>query len=165
VRAACDCVDNPRFPSGTEVRLQPTFTDFDEPPPGNMWKLLPKPWRLTAKVAGKYQISGGAVWQGNPYGFRQLSIVLNSESTTSSRVLARVKYGASPDAPNEGPPETTAQIITTLWNMKKGDYVELFALQNSGNELFIYGKTVAPDTSDEIPGIHFEMVRVGPASE
>lgn len=74
-------------------------------------------------VSGKYQITGQARLStpGSASGLRQLFIRLNGGP------LAIAVSTVSP-----GALETVDMIITTLYDLEAGDYVELIAVQTSG---------------------------------
>jgi len=96
--------------------------------------------RLTAQVAGKYQVSGGARFDTNGTGRRQLYIKKNGTSIYSL---------LEPAAPNASVP--TVYVITGLVDLAVGDYVELWVFQNSGGAL---------DLTASFSETHFEMAQV-----
>lgn len=107
---------------------------FDVAAPNNLWGVPPPLTpltRLTAKVAGKYQISGSVVWEANsgpPVGIRQLSIGVNSLLPGGKGIV---------DESFDAAAGTTRQAVSTLWDLNVGDYVELFVRQTSNGPLKI----------------------------
>ena len=105
---------------------------------------LSQPTRLTAQVAGRYQISGATMWSGGGGGtFRNTGILLNG--TTYIALVT--------DAPI---PSGGGQVLSTLFELNAGDYVELVVEQNSGGGLNII-RAGAPFT-DASP--EFMMVKI-----
>jgi len=79
--------------------------------------------RLTCQTPGKYLIIGQVAWPPNSDGTRTLGIRLNGD-TILSQVI-------------EAPPQTAPmqQVVSTIWEMNTGDYVELRVHQTSGSSL------------------------------
>jgi hypothetical protein len=77
--------------------------------------------RLTAKVAGIYQITGQLVWAASAVGLRALAILLNATYTLAIQTDA---------AANQ-----TQYTVTTIFPLSANDYVELIAVQTSGGGL------------------------------
>jgi len=104
------------------------------------------PTRLTATVAGRYQITGNVVWSGaiGVPTFRNLSINLTPTAGPPA-VLA-----ISTQVP-ENPANGMGQLITTLTDLAVGDYVELVPQTDDGTPIAVI----------EVPP-SFMMVRVGP---
>ena len=80
--------------------------------------------RLTAPIAGIYQITGNVRWDTNNVGTRFLTITVNGNRTANSWMQAT--QGAQTD-----------QIVTTIRQMAPGDIAELAGFQNSGGALSI----------------------------
>jgi len=82
--------------------------------------------RLTCRTAGKYLIVGNVHWyaDGSGTGTRIVSIRLNGSS-----FIGRERY--------EPGNELHTMIVTTIWNLAVGDYVELNVYQTSGGNLDI----------------------------
>jgi len=82
------------------------------------------PKRLTCKTAGKYLITGNVQWAANTAGHRVMRIYLNG--TTS---IADVR-----EPPNILD-QAFGQLITTIYDLNVGDYIELQVNQNTGADL------------------------------
>jgi hypothetical protein len=94
--------------------------------------------RLTAPVAGLYQISANIKWGGvNPAGSRSLSILKNGAVELED---ARAAFDG-----------VLSQSVTGLISMAAGDFAEVQVFQDSGTSLSL----LAP------PGLAFSMVKVG----
>jgi len=104
---------------------------------------LGQPTRLTANVAGRYQISGAVFWTGGGGTFRNVGIRLNG--TTYIALLT--------DTPV---PTGGGQAISTLWDLNANDFVELVVEQNSGGTLQILRPP--PPFTDSSP--EFMMVKI-----
>lgn len=83
--------------------------------------------RLTANIAGTYLIIGNVTWEFNASRYRRLTILLNG-TTQIARNLASAETGTS------GKP---TQVITTMYQLVAGDYVELRGAQTIGADLNI----------------------------
>lgn len=81
--------------------------------------------RCTAKTAGKYIISGHLSWPGNATGVRHAAIKLNGST-----------FLAIQEAPADGT-EAVQVSTATVYDLAVNDYLELFAMQNSGGALNI----------------------------
>lgn len=79
--------------------------------------------RLTCTRAGKHLIVGHVRWALNTTGMREIGIRLNG--ATFLAVL-----DATPNASFDH-----VMVVTTIWDMAVGDYVELTTYQNSGGAL------------------------------
>jgi hypothetical protein len=82
------------------------------------------PTRLTCRQAGRYQISGHLEWANNATGARRIWIRLNG--------VTKIAVGASTDPTSDplGP-----AIVTTIWDLTIGDFVELVVWHNVGAAL------------------------------
>lgn len=81
--------------------------------------------RITFTTAGKYRVIGQIAWASNGTGYREATIRRNGSTDIGmNRIL---------------PPSAAvcAQTVTAIYNMGAGDYVELYARQNSGSTLAI----------------------------
>lgn len=97
--------------------------------------------RLTCKIAGKYLVTGHAVWTANNTGMRYAYIRVNGSTVMGYQTTAALTGGYE-----------TQVTVTRVLDLNVGDYVELVAEQNSGGTLaFNLG----------LAGCSFEMVRVG----
>lgn len=74
--------------------------------------------------AGWYSIGGCARFAANATGYREIKVVLNG---LFDLAIMRV--------PNQGAADTVRITIHTEFQLAVGDYVELFATQNSGGAL------------------------------
>lgn len=81
--------------------------------------------RLTCKTSGKYIVTAHLQWAPNAVGERSLVIYLNR--TTIIAALS--------DYP--GAVFDFYQVITTIYDLSVGDYVELWTYQNSGIHLLV----------------------------
>jgi hypothetical protein len=77
--------------------------------------------RLTCKTAGKYQITGHALFAANATGYRQIAIRLGGAT-----------YLAAQGIPSIGASDDHNLSVTTLYSLAVNDYVELMAFQTSG---------------------------------
>lgn len=80
--------------------------------------------RLTAPADGYYLIGGHLLWTGNSTGRRIVEITVNG-----STIVARQEI------PQPGVATSTAQSIATEYYLTAGQYVELYARQDSGGDL------------------------------
>lgn len=87
-----------------------------------------QPTRMTAPVAGRYFITASVRWASNATGRRALALELNGTAAQIARsnVSPFLQGGAAFN------PEQTAQ---TIYKLNAGDYVEVWAYQNSGGPL------------------------------
>jgi len=106
---------------------------------GELWSAV-SPTRLTAPVAGWYQILGSARWDASSAGTRSLSIRVNGDA-----ILAEVVQLGNGNG--------LAQNVITLYYLSAGGYVELCAYQDSGASRVI--QNVAQYSPE------FMMVKVG----
>lgn len=88
------------------------------------------PTRLTARTAGKYLIFGEVIFDANATGNRTVFI---RENQVDADVLARVNVPAASIA--QTTLSRTAISISTHAQLGQGDFVELYAVQNSGGVL------------------------------
>ena len=104
-----------------------------------------QPTRLTAQIAGRYQISGSIIWDTSVGGsYRGARIQLNGTSFIASQVGASDVLGIE-------------QTLSTLYDLDVGDYVELTAEQDSGNAIDVVKLASPYDTNSP----EFMMVKVG----
>lgn len=87
--------------------------------------------RLVCTVAGKYRISALIMFVANATGTRDAYIAVNGVAPGSSRAIGNyeAKMASTP-----GGAVTTLNVDAEL-NLNVGDYVEIFAFQNSGGSL------------------------------
>ena len=107
----------------------------------NIHDATTSPTRLTCRTAGVYLIIGHMSFTSNPDGNRQLLVKVNDTNF--------ITY-VEDDCPPVG---TFRPMLTTIYYLNEGDYVELHALQTSG--VTLYARYQA-DFSTE-----FMMVRIG----
>jgi hypothetical protein len=88
-----------------------------------------QPTRMTAPIAGRYLIVATARWQNNDQGRRTIALEVNGTAVQIARsnVSAYFQGGVNPLQP-----EQTAQAVYML---NAGDYVEVWAYQDSGGAL------------------------------
>jgi hypothetical protein len=88
-----------------------------------------QPTRMTAPIAGRYLIVATARWQNNDQGRRTIALEVNGTAAQIARsnVSAYFQGGANPLQP-----EQTAQAV---YKLNAGDYVEVWAYQDSGGAL------------------------------
>lgn len=79
--------------------------------------------RLTAQTAGTYRIGGAVVFPSTPTGFRAVSIYVNGSSIINTIIPAVSGAG------------TAVPIPAFETHLNVGDYVQIFAYQNSGGAL------------------------------
>ena len=84
---------------------------------------------MTAPVAGRYLIMATVRWDANADGRRILALELNH---SPSRTIARNNVSAVLDERAAFTPEQTVQVV---YKLNAGDYVEVFANQDSGGDL------------------------------
>ncbi len=100
--------------------------------------------RLTVNTAGKYLIIGHGRFQGSSTGRREISILLNGATTIAIQEW---------DAGSAGDAGVIAMHVSTIWDMDRGNYVELRVFQTSSIGLNIESSgSFSPE---------FMMVRVG----
>lgn len=99
------------------------------------------PSRLTCKTAGKYYISAAIFWEFLSGGVYTLFIILNGEYTICGEMR------------NIPAPLMAALTFVTIWDLAVNDYVEVMAIQISGNDAMILNN---PFASPE-----FMMQRIG----
>ena len=108
-----------------------------------MWSPL-QPTRLTAQIAGRYQITGQLFWADGNGTIRLAVIRLNGDDAQG--LVFEDK------APITG--EELSINATTLWDMIAGDYVEIIALHDATPSLSV--------VSEPLASPEFMMTRVGP---
>lgn len=108
--------------------LTPYFWATEEYDTAALHDNLTNPSRLTAPVAGIYRISVVASWQSNPTGFRTIRAVKNRDFSGG---------GFPVGIDSEEAQQTTGNVMNFSMDEKlaAGDYVEIFASQNSGEDL------------------------------
>jgi hypothetical protein len=88
--------------------------------------------RIYVRTPGKYEISGQVVFSSNATGSRQASIRINSNSDTTlatgSEAIGNKQSAVSGLA-------TSVPFPVVIVPLVAGDYIELFAWQNSGGAL------------------------------
>lgn len=106
--------------SGTPAAISFDAERYDY---GNCW-VVGSPTRLTAPVAGRYEIGANAAFAANGTGQRAVDIRLNGTTVISSGL----QNAASGIITTVGPP-------TTIYELAANDYVEMICFQNSGGAL------------------------------
>jgi hypothetical protein len=106
-----------------------------------------QPTRMTAPVAGRYLITASVRWASNSAGRRALALELNGTAAQIARSnVSPYLQGAAAFNPE--------QTVGSVYQLKAGDYVEVWAYQNSGAPLDLQS------TVDN--GITFSMVWIAP---
>ncbi len=82
--------------------------------------------RLICQTSGKYSITGNARFDANAVGFRSLIIRLNG--TDAIAVVT---------GPGIGAVDPADLFLATIYNLTRGDYLQLEALQTSGGNLLV----------------------------
>lgn len=83
--------------------------------------------RVYAPVTGCYLTGGGAEWESNSSGnARNLLIIINGTTTIDNDLRSPVSGNV-----------TRQTVASTPFEMQAGDYVELYAFQNSGGDVKI----------------------------
>ena len=129
------------IPSGIDEPISFSNERFDT---GALWDPS-APTRLTATVAGKYQISASVQFEVDPaadVGSRSISIVYNRGLPSETTIVIDASSASS----------GSFRSVSTLWEMNVNDYVEVIVNQSSGFELAVLPN---PSHSPE-----FMMVRV-----
>jgi hypothetical protein len=119
----------------TKVGFDAEFFDT-----GNLHDNANNNTRLTAPVAGVYQVSAGLTWLPNPNGVRTLRVIKNG---TAVALL---------DSRTAALGENISQSTTGLLQLAAGDFIEVQVVQTSGATLGL--STAEP--------LKFEMVWVAP---
>lgn len=119
---------NQSIPNNTETAIN--FDGTDRYDTNNIHSPTTNNTRLTCNTAGTYIIVGQTSFVGNATGYRSLRINLNAATTIA--VL------------QSNPPGSVecALVVSTIWDMAIGDYVQLAVLQTSGGALNVYGNTI-----------------------
>jgi hypothetical protein len=86
-----------------------------------------KPSRMTAPIAGRYLVTASARWTANAAGRRTIALEVNGTAAQ----IARTNVSAFSSTGTLAP-EQTAQ---TVYKLNAGDYVEVWAYQDSGGPL------------------------------
>ncbi len=110
-----------------------------------------QPTRMTAPVAGRYMIIASARWDSDVDGRRTIALALNGGVGPAGAQIARTNV--SPLL-NGGAAFTPEQTAMTVYKLNAGDYVEVWAYQNSGAPLALLS---AVDN-----GITFSMQWIAP---
>jgi hypothetical protein len=87
------------------------------------------PTRLTAHIAGLYEIGTNLEWSANTAGERYVDFLLNG-----ANVIARIRQNPAVGGDAE-------QNMVTLFRLNPNDYVEVRAYQSSGATLTILGNS------------------------
>lgn len=109
--------------NGTVNRLQITVDVYD---PGNLVDTTN--YRIVAKETGRYRVTAAVKFSNNATGRRELFLYKNGVET-STRDRARCAVNSATD-------DTILELNRTV-NLTAGDYIEVFAYQNSGGSLNI----------------------------
>ncbi len=80
--------------------------------------------RLVCPISGTYSVAGNVIFAANTTGARRLYMMLNGTIVINSMLVSAESTGFP-----------THLSTSTLWSMNPGDYLELYAYQNSGGNL------------------------------
>jgi hypothetical protein len=127
--------------SGATAVLQWNATDFNV---GSVYKATKKD-RLTAPVAGRYLIVASVRWPYNTTGRRALALSLNGTGN---------EIGLSNVAPYATTTLDAQQTVEAVYRLKAGDYVQVWAYQDSGSSLGL--------RTDVVSGVTFTMQWMAP---
>lgn len=95
-----------------------------------MHDTVTNPERLYIRTTGKYLVSGQIVFASNATGYRGLNLRLNSAGNPASGTsLVFSQQGAINGA------DTSVMVPPVVWAFSAGDYLEVFARQNSAGAL------------------------------
>jgi hypothetical protein len=97
----------------------------------------PTRWTCPAGYGGTYQVTASVAWAANATGQRQLYIARNGVALT---------YAGQDTRPSAGSSLITYQQVSALVTLAAGDYIEAWAMQNSGGAL----STANPGTSLQV---------------
>jgi len=92
--------------------------------------------RIYARTAGVYSFSGQLTFESNATGVRNIAVCVNNAGTLTTITSA----GAWPAHPSA---DTTVYVTGFTW-LDAGDYIELFARQNSGSTLNVVAYSYSP---------------------
>lgn len=81
--------------------------------------------RLTCRTAGKYLVVGQCVFEANAAGVRQVVVQQNRGDIPAGNSILPSAGGGTP----------TIVVVSTIFNLAIGDYVEMLTYQNSGGAL------------------------------
>ncbi|MCC7130904.1 MAG: hypothetical protein IT297_10960 [Anaerolineae bacterium] len=95
--------------------------------------------RVYARRDGVYLIAAHAVWASNATGVRVIYIARNGANIAADRRAALSGYD-------------TAQQVSTMRYLNAGDYVTLYAFQNSGGDLNLLQAAYTPVLSVALVG-------------
>ena len=88
-----------------------------------------KPTKMKAPVAGKYLIIATARWNANTSGRRTLALAVDYGIDASFHQIARSSISPYYIGSTLSPEQT----VEAVYNLKAGDYVEVWAFQDSGS--------------------------------
>lgn len=91
------------------------------------------PTRLTIPHRGAYIFGASIVWAANAVGSRNAELWANGTATGTFLANTRVM--------NAGAGDTVTCVLSHLRTLSAGDYIEVFAAQNSGGNLNVLGPT------------------------
>lgn len=114
------------IPDGTETKLSFDTERFDsggihDSAASSDCTVTPNRCRLTAPIAGVYQITANVSWTALGVGARRLSALLNDSTNIGASKVVAVTTGSA-----------TEQILTTAYKLAAGDFVEIRAFQDAG---------------------------------
>jgi hypothetical protein len=129
--------------TATEIPSQELNTrlSFDATPDFNVGGVYDaaNPTRLTAPIAGRYLITASARWAANLTGRRLIAINLDFPAADWKQIARSNVSGWS-----VGPDFYPEQNVQTVYQLKAGDYVEMWVAQNSGVALKLNAGAGAP---------------------
>jgi hypothetical protein len=86
--------------------------------------------RIFARTAGKYEIAAQVQFDNNATSWRQIQVRINAAGSQAGGTLVAVNTQSAVNGIS-----TSAQIVPVEAALAVGDYIELFADQNSGGNL------------------------------
>lgn len=93
---------------------------------GGLHESVTNPSRITCTIGGIYQITGQIAWP---------QLADNTRRQIQIRLNGGAAIGATETFASSATGLFLTQIVTTLWQLNVGDYIELAAFQNSGAAL------------------------------
>jgi hypothetical protein len=129
--------------TGVNTAINWSIADWDENQEGTVHWSAGTPSRFVSRYPGKYAVGGGCGFVANGTGFRLVRFAVNGVSATGGdSLLPNVGAGISARIPAR-----YQELYLTV-----GDYVEMFATQNSG------GNLDTSTASDEAPAMSIHWI-------
>ena len=115
--------------SGANVDFGTADANYSTLDTGLTWNSVTKAWTNTSGSSKVYNVSATVVFEGNPTGYRSLSIVANGAATMgTTQVPTVIDAGPGPQLPYY------QTFVTVSANVLLADteYFQVYAMQNSG---------------------------------